>query len=484
MGIKHTFPQAKKSPLYLAVLAAFSASSVLAEEAVNTPDGGYEKVVVTGQKITRTLQETPTSIAVFNAAKMEQQELGNLSETLYEAANVHSTRGSFNIRGIDGFNVSGAGDSALASVYIDNSALPRRLISNGVSTWDINQVEVLRGPQSTLQGRNSLAGAIIMTSQAPTFEWQGKYRLEVGQHGQREAAVAFGGALVEDELAFRFSAENQDFDGFNYNPVRNEHPDFREDELYRFKLLYQPKGLPELSAQLNYTRAETTRGPYDVELHINGGNPFEHRIVNNNDPQVLVYKTDLLALDINYTLNENWDLASITTYATVDTNWDNFDDDNGPEPGGTRFYDGDTKTISQELRFTFDYDKLTGIVGAYYFDQELPSRFGGITRVSLASVGLSAPVLQARFGLDENTANFVVNQYANLDPAILNQQSSLDQKVKTAALFADATYQINDKWDVFAGIRWDREESDNKESNNFSLANQIKCQTQLTTHLL
>jgi len=468
MGFKHTLPQTHKRPLYLAVLTALTCTSVLAEELA---EGEYEEIMVTGQKITRTLQETPTSIAVFNAAKMEQQELGNLTETLYEAANVHTTRNSFNIRGIDGFNVSGAGDSALASVYIDNSALPRRLIANGVSTWDISQVEVLRGPQSTLQGRNSLAGAIVMTSQAPTYEWQGKYRLEVGQHGQREAAVAFGGALIEDELAFRFSAENQDFDGFFYNPVREENSDFREDELYRLKLLYQPQGLPDFSAQFNYTRAETTRGPYDVDIPLDGTSPFDHQIVTNNDPQTLIYQTDLFALDMSYVLNENWDLTSITTYATVDTHWKDYDDDNGPLAGGTRFYNEDGKTISQELRLTFDYDKLTGIIGAYYFDQELPSDFGGITRVSLESSGLNTEFLQAALRVDEATANFILTQYEPIDPAILDQDSSLDQSVKTTALFADATYNINDKWDVFAGIRWDREKSDNEDKASFVLVN-------------
>lgn len=457
----------------MAVLAGLTASAfnVIAEEQ-NSEQEDYEKIMVRGQKITRTLQETPTSIAVFSSEKLDQQELGSLSETLFEAANVHATPGGINIRGIDGFNVSGAGNSALASVYVDNAAMPRRLIANGFSTWDMNQVEVLRGPQSTLQGRNSLAGAIIMTSEAPSQEFKGKYRVELGQNGQREAAVAFGGGLIEDELAFRFSAEDQSFDGFNFNTTRREHSDFSEDDLYRLKLLYTPMALPELSAQLSYTKATTTRGTNGVNQPEAGHNPFENRVVTNNDPQSLNYESEISNLDLSYNINDNWTVTSLTTYSVVKTGWLDYDDDNGPEPDGTRYYNEDAKTMSQELRFTFDYDNLSGIIGAYYFDQELPSDFGGTTRISLASVGLSASVLQAQFGLDEATANFVVDQYAPINPAILRQQSGTSEDVTTKAIFADFTYTINDDWDIFAGIRWDRETNENEDSANFILANQ------------
>lgn len=464
-----------KSKLHLAILAGLTATAfnAFAEEQAGEQEE-YEKIMVRGQKITRTLQETPASIAVFSADKLEQQELGSLSETLFEAANVHATPGGINIRGIDGFNVSGGGNSALASVYIDNAAMPRRLIANGFSTWDINQVEVLRGPQSTLQGRNSLAGAIILTSEAPTQEFKGKYRLELGQNGQREAAVAFGGGLIEDELAFRFSAEEQEFDGYNYNTTRREHADFSEDDLYRLKLLYTPSALPEFSAQVSYTKATTSRGTSGVNLPAPGENPHDNRVITNNDPQQLDYDSEIINLDMSYEINDNWTVTSLTTRNTVKTGWLDYDDDNGPQPDGTRYYNEDAKTLSQELRFTFDYENLTGIIGAYYFDQELPSDFGGTTRVSLASVGLSAPVLQARFGLDAATAGYVIDQFAPLDPAILRQQSGTSEEVKTKAIFADFTYTINDDWDVFAGVRWDREENENKDYAQFVLANQDK----------
>lgn len=431
----------------------------------------YEKVLVTGLKVSRTLQETPTSVAVFNAGKLAQQDINEFSEVLVETANVHSTAGGgFNIRGIDGFVVSGAGTSALASVYVDDAPLPRRLIQNGISTWDASQVEILRGPQSTLQGRNSLAGAVILTTQTPSHEWGGKYRVQVGQNGEKEGAIAFGGSLIENQLAFRFSGEKESFDGFNFNPTRNEHSDFSDNDLFRFKLLYTPAELPDFSALLTLTQAKTTSGPTGVDVPLSG-NPHDQRLVFNNDPQTTIYETDMVNLKLDYSVNEEWDLSAITTFSEVLSMWSNFDDDNGPEASGTRFFNDKSKTLTQELRLTFDYEKLTGIIGAYYFDQNIPSTFGGTTRISLASAGLSAPFLQAQFGLDDATASFIVSQYAAFDPVLLEQEATSSQDITTYALFADVAYKINEKWDVFAGLRWDREEQKNADTQSFGVGN-------------
>jgi len=461
----------KKCKVALSIALTFTA--IASNQTVHAEDNNqeYERIMVTGQKITRTLQETPASIAVFSTEKIEQQNLGEISEVLFETANVHSTgNGSFNIRGIDAFNVSGSGTSALASVYIDAAALPERIIRNGFSTWDASQIEILRGPQSTLQGRNSLAGAIVMTTTAPSHEWNGKYRVQVGENGEQEAAIAFGGSLVEDQLAFRFSAEKEDFDGYNYNITRKEDADFKNDELYRLKLLYTPTAIPDLSAQLSFTRATTDKGTASVNVP-ESGDPFKQRFVTNNDPQTTVFETDITTLEVNYPLNDIWIATSVSTYSDVIAGWNNFDSDNGPEDGGTRFNNENVKTFSQEFRLTLDGDRLSGLIGAYYFDQDLTSKYGGTNNIALASVGLTSDSLVKRFGLDQATADFTINQYAGFNPIVIDQLSGSNQQIKSSALFADFTYEINEQWNIFAGIRWDREKQDNADTQSFSVAN-------------
>ena len=117
------------SPL-LAINLAFAAE----DAPIDVEKKGYERIIVTGQKIARTLQETPASIAVFSTDRIEQQNLGDFSEVLFETANVHSeANGSFSIRGINATSVTGGGNSGLASVYVDGASLPSRIFRNGFS---------------------------------------------------------------------------------------------------------------------------------------------------------------------------------------------------------------------------------------------------------------------------------------------------------------------------------------------------------------
>ncbi|WP_435276066.1 TonB-dependent receptor [Psychrobium sp. nBUS_13] len=431
----------------------------------------YEKIVVTGQKISRTLQETPASIAVFSVDKLAQQNLGEISEVLFEAANVHSTsNGSFNIRGIDAFNVSGSGSSALASVYVDGAAFPERLIRNGFSTWDANQIEILRGPQSTLQGRNALAGAIVLTTTAPSHEWNGKYRIQVGENGEQEVAIAAGGSLIEDQLAFRFSAENENFDGYNYNITRQEDADFKNEELYRLKFLYTPSVIAGLSAQLSFTRATTDTGIDSVDVPL-GGDPYKQRIITNNDTQSFSYETDIMTLEINYPLSDVWSMTSVSTYSDVTYSRGNYDSDNGPESGGTRFNDGTDNTLSQEFRLTFNGDKLTGLIGAYYFEQDMDFKYGGKNSVALRSLDLTSASLVKRFGLAQPTADYVISQYSAFDPAKIETNNKGNEEIESSAIFADFNYEINEQWNVFTGFRWDRETQDNASTQSVSVDN-------------
>lgn len=118
------------------------------------------------------------------------------------------------------------------------------------SLWDLDRVEVFRGPQSYIQGRNAIAGAIVMASKDPTFEWESAFKGGAGnQHSSQLAAMA-SGPLVEDQLAFRVSVDRQrrrsDADLPAYEPVGD--PREVEATTARAKLLFNPAGLRDLTA--------------------------------------------------------------------------------------------------------------------------------------------------------------------------------------------------------------------------------------------
>ena len=152
------------------LLSAITSVNALAQTE-NTPDTKkIERIMVTGQKYDRELQETTSSVHVLTAKELEQQNITDIHEVLDRTANVTSNGTSFNIRGINAFSVSGGGSSSLASIYIDGAVQSHRTVQNSaLSVWDVAQVEILRGPQSTLQGRNTLAGAIIVRTTEPSL---------------------------------------------------------------------------------------------------------------------------------------------------------------------------------------------------------------------------------------------------------------------------------------------------------------------------
>ncbi|RZF57392.1 hypothetical protein EWE75_24850 [Sphingomonas populi] len=114
--------------------------------------------------------EKCSSVAVTTNATITDQNLISAYDVLERTPNlsVNGNKTSFSIRGIDAFNVSGSGDGALASVYLDGAVLLETALAAGpLDLYDIAQVEVFRGPQSTVQGRNALAGAVIIRTTDP-----------------------------------------------------------------------------------------------------------------------------------------------------------------------------------------------------------------------------------------------------------------------------------------------------------------------------
>ena len=146
-----------------AVAVALSCSPAFAQTTADiSAERQIETITVRGEKTDRSIQDTTSSVAVTTALKIEQENLQSLDDILNRTANVSAMYGSrgFTIRGIA--DEAGA-SNPLATIYLDGAALPSQIADAGpTDLWDIAQVEVMRGPQSTIQGENALAGAIVM----------------------------------------------------------------------------------------------------------------------------------------------------------------------------------------------------------------------------------------------------------------------------------------------------------------------------------
>ncbi len=182
------------------------------------------------------------------AQTITDQNLIDMYDVLQRTPNISigADRTSFTIRGIDALNVSGAGDGALASVYLDGAVLPRAALNTGpLDLYDIAQVEVFRRATIDGAGRNALAGAVVLRTTDPSYAWNGKARVMLtGPDGQRRAAAALGGPILGDQIAFRVAGEIARSDGLLYNATLHRDADPRQSEMLRGKLLFTPDAVP------------------------------------------------------------------------------------------------------------------------------------------------------------------------------------------------------------------------------------------------
>lgn len=418
-----------------------------------------DEIVVTGEKTSRSLQETVTSVAVTTAQRIDEENLQTLYDIINRTPNVSETYGAtgFSIRGISESGVSGGGVGGLATVYVDGAALTKdALFSGPLNMWDVAQVEILRGPQSTLQGRNSLAGAIIVRTQDATFDWQARVRALYSDADDRSIAFAVGGPLIDDVLAFRIAVEHSDDDGFIYNPTRHEDADAAEMTSARVKLLFTPT--EHFTLRGTYTHTDRTSSYLFTYAHTDVPDYWDNRIDLSDSPNTTDNVGDFVTLEGVYDISDTLSLTSVTSWADIDDH-SAYDGDLTAAPLSYGTADESSQTLTEELRLNYNGQRLDGLIGLYYSNRDVSSVSASLTDVPTPAPTLEAVLQGPPFGLDAATASFAAALYAAALPNIHVDYSSIaPSEIETMALFADATFALNDRIDLHAGFRYDRED--------------------------
>jgi iron complex outermembrane receptor protein len=465
------------------------AQGTAAETAAATPGAdeqstAVEAVIVTGEKSSRTLQQTITSVTVTTAAKIERENIQTLYDVVNRTANMSETYGQsgFTIRGISNSNVSGGGTGGLSTVYVDGAALPELAVFSGpLEMWDIAQVEILRGPQSTLQGRNSLAGAVIIRSTDPTFDYGFRARATVASGDERSIAFAGGGPLVADQLAFRLAAEKKESDGFLYNPVRHEDVDAIDNLNVRGKLLLTPTALPGLKMLATYAHNARKSSYLFTYARTDTPDYYDHRLDYSNDPNRTDSKVDIFTLETSYKLNEALTLTGVASWNKVDS-LGSYDTDYTAERLAFGIRDQNIKTASQELRLNFEGERFRGLAGLYHAKRDTkdlsvsitnvpfpkPTLVNVLTSTLLAGVSNPTPGQQAAAAAQ---ANAFANLYVAALPVIpVDYSGSLPEVVETTAVFADGSFAVTPKLSLIGGFRYDHEENTSSSVQSASFA--------------
>ena len=437
-----------KTMLSLAVLGTL----VTSQTAVADEVGNIEKITVMGEKTRRSIQDTAASVDVTTALKLEQENIQSLYDILNKTPNISQMYGNrgFTIRGIS--NESSA-DNPLASIYVDGVPLPNQISDTGPSDlWDVAQVEVLRGPQSTIQGENALAGAVVIKTEDPTMDWSGRARAQWSDPDDKRMSVAIAGPLIEDELAFRFAADKRLFEGFTDNITHGGKEDELNSLMLRGKLLWTPTAIDGLKVLLSYTRDDRD-GPY---MYTYNRRDLAGRVNTSNRDNRSDAVTELASLNVEYQLNNRWQLSSVTSYSKSDVDRI-YDVDLRAEDINYGNQDSHYKVFTQELRANYQGEALSGLVGLYAAKHDNHTLLGSLTNINTPVTNI-ATLLQG-YGLDSSSATSVANLYGSALPQIpVDYQSLNDSTSENQALFADMEYRLSSRWSLQAGFRYDHQQ--------------------------
>lgn len=449
------------NPLALLITTSFALSAnaeeVSAENAITKKvaieEKKIEKIYIRGTKQELTLQEVDASVELFTTERLDAERIVDLNDALIRIPNVSSTgsTGSITIRGISRSGASGAGQGVTSNVYVDGSPLSGGVLTRSLaSIWDTQQVEVLRGSQSSVQGRNALSGTIVITTADPTYDPEGKFRLTYAEDNTYQIAGAYGNKLIDDQLAFRLAADYQKSDGYIDHINADRNADFEKRLLLRGKLLFEPKAIDDLTIKLTVDHADNDTGETRKTVNTSsvGSNVTDAafadfdvfdfnssgRFVQNN-----VQSTRVI-LDTYYDLSDHWSINSILTHENTKIDRQFGFEGRIAEFDLFAFNQTDEEVNTAELRFTFDYDTISGVIGGYYFDNQTDQN-------DFSQVQLAVEVADATQGFGS----------ISTPDALLTNNSFEDESVIDFAFFAQIRAQLTSALTLDLGLRYDNE---------------------------
>jgi iron complex outermembrane recepter protein len=449
------------------------------DQAAPVATGGLEEIVVTARRAAETLQTTPVAVTALSEQMLIQRQVVDVADLQYVAPDV--TIGGAGtgptslvylaIRGEAQNSPNSASDNAVG-IYVDGVYIGRPIIGN-LGLIDENQVEVLRGPQGTLFGRNTTGGALTLTTNKPTQDFDGYVKLGYGNYSEKLGEIMLNTPLTS-ELAARIAFRYNDHDAYYPNPDTGYGQNQLNHEYDgRASLRWTPSSIPlTVDAAFDYTDERdtgqatalmgfnSTAQPFGPGTPTLGqlvaltGNPNPNNYLawlNNNYRNsyagpMTTQAAQNVPFDSNHAtgVNINTDLGigggdthlkTITAYRQSYTA--NAEDlDGTPVQIGSFISQYDQHQFSEEMQLTGKVDKFDWIGGAYYFQE------GGTELSDSNTFGFLAPIFgPAVAAVNENFADFDARSYA---------------------AFAQTNYHITDTVRATVGYRytWDTRDLD------------------------
>ena len=452
----------------LTALSALTALTAPAE--VTQAYAVLEEVVVMAQKREQSLQDVGIAVTAFSGEQTEQLGIVNSTDVAamtpglnYTVPNGESSQINFFLRGVGLNDFADANENPVA-VYVDEIYRPAM---GGLSfqLFDMDRVEVLRGPQGSLFGRNTTGGLVHYLTKRPTYELDGYLDVAGGSFNELTLEGAIGGSLG-DSVAGRLSAARHKHDGYTENRVG---PDYNETKAIalRGQLTFEPTGGFDGLASAYYSDNNAAVGAWQhqaTKLDANGDSVplgaaeqtisvdcladgvadagdlrpapgadcFGYRDTDG-DPHAGDYDRDGrvevetvgASLTLNWRLNDDVTLTSITGLQNV-ARRQSEDTDAGPLPLILPTFRAETGTFTEELRVSGGSARFLWLAGLYYFDNNV----------------------DGRYSLDLRNLDFV------------HFEANYIQDTQSAAIFSQVEFDLNPTWTLIAGLRGSIEEKE------------------------
>lgn len=438
----------------VAVLTA-AALPASAQTQTASQTASVDDVIVTAQRRSESSQKVAVALTVVSGETLDDRNIQTVNdlENTVPSLEVDSQLGGgqpqFRIRGV-GLTDYAANNTSTVGIYVDEVAYPYGVMTQGL-LYDIARIEVLRGPQGTLYGRNTTGGAVSVITNAPTDHVAAGLNLSYGSYDAAKMEAYVSGPVV-DTLTARLSVAAESGGAWQYNRDTGESLGDKDTKAARLRLTWRPSAQTDVDLNLHYSRDESdgrglrlittpfTAGggrvyPIDTDHRITGWgiSPYFAQLIGAS-PNAKPFR-DNEGKGVSLRLNQdlNWaTLTAIASYETFDRQEFNDWDATASNEAGTFFFN-DIDTSSQEVRLASPAGgRVQWLAGVYHANESVDGGF------------------YSDFSEAKSLAFWMSTTYG--------------QKVETTGVFGNVDYRLTDRLTLVGGLRY---EDETRELNNF-----------------
>lgn len=437
-----------KPTLVALLVSAVFMTPVLAEQASEETkkdeEAGLEVIQVTARKTAENLQDVPVAVTSLGATDIGERGLSSVIEvaqfspntTLQQSRGTNSTLTAF-IRGV-GQEDPLWGYEPGVGIYIDDVyvARPQGAV---LDIMNIERIEVLRGPQGSLYGKNTIGGAVKYVTKAMSGDSEMSVDLGLGSYNQRDAKLTGQLPLIDNKLYVGVGYANLQRDGYGeflVSALPGQDTENYNKDLQAARLTLEYRPTDDLFFRLNYDKTDdksNSKGGYRLVPSLLTNAPVPQSVYDSYTslPTWNKVETEGLSLMADWTINSHFTFKSVTSeresYSPTNIDFDNtaviiFD--------VPAIYDD--KQFTQEFQLNYSGDKLTAVSGLYYYTADSCGVFDAILGVLGAS--LAQPGLTREVGGCSNGDSI--------------------------AAYSQGSYQLNEQWSVTAGLRYTKDDKE------------------------